>query len=51
VLALQDLAARSAVRAMREMPTIVTSSPSRAMRASPKLTTWSSSSGTSPRWP
>ena len=41
----------AAVIAMREMPTIVTSSPSRRIAALPKSTTWSSSSGTSPRWP
>ena len=44
-------AAFSAVTAMREMPTIVTSSPSRRIAAWPKSTVWSSSSGTSPRWP
>ena len=38
---------------MREMPTIVTSSPSRRTAALPNGTRWSSSSasGTSPRWP
>ena len=44
-------AARPAVRAMREIPTIVTSPPSWTMRARPKSTSRSSSSGTSSRTP
>ena len=48
---LSVFAARAAVSAIREMPTIVTSEPSRRIAATPKRTVKSSSSGTSPRWP
>ena len=41
------IAAFSAVSAIREMPMIVTSSPSRRIAALPNCSTWSSSSGTS----